>query len=659
MNSENQRSTTGSRLSFNFLKNLRLWHKFVLLAVVVVPAVAVPSYEFYANTQQGIEFAEKELRGLPPSLKMLDLIQATQQHRGLSAGVLGGNEALAGARADKEAETRKLLSEMDELMSDITYEQAQEHWSEAKTVFPEIARALNNGSMSADRSFESHTELIDAYRNVLEHVIDYYNLSLDPEHHTYHLIQATLVGLPGLTEPFGQLRGLGTGALAEAEQVGPQGGGTSLSPELRARLSTLVTQGARNLEFVVHAIEKAVRESPELAKGELPAALERVESETEKMLELSRDRLISPAVLSYDSAEFFQELTQGIDQQLALTDTVTVELTEQLRQKVDGLRNQQLAQGGLILLIITVAALLGFAIVRSVLQPVAHLRGVMEGLQAGDTSLRANLAGGDEIGELGRQFDTMVDEREAVAARIREENDALNESIIAIMRPVSRTAQGDLTASAPMREDVTGALADAINSMAHSTAQTLAQVTNAARQVRLASQTGRDTVLETSHGMNDIRSTIQETGKRIKRLGEQSQEITGIVKLIDDIAERTSVLALNANMQAAMAGEAGRGFRVVADEVQSLAERSKEATEQIGKLVDTIQAETNDTMTTMDRAINDVVKGGELAEQAAQQVTQLDELGEELLEAIGAFKLPDDVMEESGGGGESPGRRAA
>ena len=234
----------------------------------------------------------------------------------------------------------------------------------------------------------------------------------------------------------------------------------------------------------------------------------------------------------------------------------------------------------------------------------------------------------------------------------------LNNSIIDILRSVSKLSQGDLTIHAPVREDITGALSDAINSMTDSTAKTLAGVTGMSHEVRLASQKGRDTVQQTARGMNDIRGTIQETGKRIKRLGERSQEITGIVKLIDDIAERTSVLALNANMQAAMAGEAGRGFRVVADEVQRLAERSKEATDQIGKLVGAIQSETNDTILTMDRAIGEVVKGGELAEKAAQQVSHLDELGGQLIESVKTFKLPDELLRETGAG-ETTTRRAA
>jgi hypothetical protein len=235
-------------------------------------------------------------------------------------------------------------------------------------------------------------------------------------------------------------------------------------------------------------------------------------------------------------------------------------------------------------------------------------------------------------------------ERLALAEQKARENDVLNDSIIDILRSVAKLSRGDLTVKSPVKEDVTGALSDAINAMAESTAKTLAGVNEVSEEVRQASQVGRASVLDAAKGMNDIRSTIQETGKRIKRLGERSQEIGGMVKLIDDIAERTSVLALNANMQAAAAGEAGRGFRVVADEVQRLAERSKEATDQIAKLVTNIQMETNETMATMDRAIGDVVKGGELAERAAAQVDGLGQLGDELVTAVQAFKLPEGLL---------------
>ncbi len=283
---------------------------------------------------------------------------------------------------------------------------------------------------------------------------------------------------------------------------------------------------------------------------------------------------------------------------------------------------------------------LAFSTARHITRATAQLQNTVQRVADGDYTSRAHIKTGDELEVLGNALDNLLNERVGTLAQKEKENEALNTSILDILRSVSKLSRGDLTEKAPVREDITGALADAINAMSDATAKTLGGVNSVSHEVRSASQGGRDTVLSTAKGMNEIRGTIQETGKRIKRLGERSQEITGIVKLIDDIAERTSVLALNANMQAAMAGEAGRGFRVVADEVQRLAERSKEATDQISKLVSNIQTETNDTIATMDRAIGEVVKGGELAEQAARQVTHLDDLGGQLIASVQSFTLP-------------------
>ncbi len=309
-------------------------------------------------------------------------------------------------------------------------------------------------------------------------------------------------------------------------------------------------------------------------------------------------------------------------------------------------RNVMIALG---IVAIALGSLLAYFTARHITRATRRLHATVQRVAAGDYGARAQLKTGDELEVLANSFDKLLNDRVASLAQKEKENDALNTSIIELMRSVAKLAKGDLTTKAPVREDITGALADAINSMADSTAKTLGGVNVVSHEVRSASQGGRDTVISTARGMNEIRGTIQETGKRIKRLGERSQEITGIVKLIDDIAERTSVLALNANMQAAMAGEAGRGFRVVADEVQRLAERSKEATDQISKLVTNIQTETNDTIATMDRAIGEVVKGGELVEQAARQVTHLDELGGQLIASVQTFTLPQEYAAVGGG----------
>jgi twitching motility protein PilJ len=130
--------------------------------------------------------------------------------------------------------------------------------------------------------------------------------------------------------------------------------------------------------------------------------------------------------------------------------------------------------------------------------------------------------------------------------------------------------------------------------------------------------------------MDGIREQIQETSKRIKRLGESSQEIGNIVELIEDIADQTNILALNAAMQAAMAGESGRGFAVVADEVQRLAERSANATKQIDALVKTIQADTNEAVSSMEASTTGVVNGARLAEDAGEALQRIEQVSKEI-----------------------------
>ena len=262
-------------------------------------------------------------------------------------------------------------------------------------------------------------------------------------------------------------------------------------------------------------------------------------------------------------------------------------------------------------------------------------------------------------------------------------------------------SDGDLTIEATVTEDITGAIADSVNQAVEemrglvttinetsvrvsasaqetrSTAKQLSdassqqreKIVNASEIVREMSSTmdematkashsvavaresldiareGGETVRGTIEGMKNIRGQIQETSKRIKRLGESSQEIGNIVELIEDIADQTNILALNAAMQAAMAGEQGRGFAVVADEVQRLAERSTNATKQIEALVNTIQADTNEAVISMEASTSEVVSGAERAEIAGEALKRIEQVSQQIAEQIEAVAV--DAIEQS------------
>ncbi len=186
---------------------------------------------------------------------------------------------------------------------------------------------------------------------------------------------------------------------------------------------------------------------------------------------------------------------------------------------------------------------------------------------------------------------------------------------------------GDLASEADNQAREIGAASNAISEMAVSIDQVSSNAAESAavaeRAVEIANK-GATVVQDTIHGMDNIRGQIQETSKRIKRLGESSQEIGDIVSLINDIADQTNILSLNAAIQASMAGDAGRGFAVVADEVQRLAERSSAATKQIAALVKTIQTDTNEAVISMEQTTSEVVGGAKLAQDAGVALEEIE-----------------------------------
>ncbi len=334
---------------------------------------------------------------------------------------------------------------------------------------------------------------------------------------------------------------------------------------------------------------------------------------------------------------------------------------------------------------ILLAVLIALKLSQGLTNQVNLIMSLLDEIGRGNYQARTSVVSNDELGVMASTLNGMLDNITELI-QSQEERDIIQESIMKLLEEISALTEGDFTGRAEVTEDITGAIADSFNAMAdqftdiiskvkvatesvdttseqvarqtmtlaqknieqvqgvsgaveaiEKMAQSIREVaTNAqrsatvSRQSRVNAQEGALAVIETNKAMSDIREQINETARSIKRLGESSLEIGNIVQIIDDIADRTSILALNASIQAAMAGEAGHGFAVVADEVQRLADNSSNSTKQIDVLVKSIQNEIKEVSNRIDEGISKVVQGSKLADGAHAKLQEIEKVSNDL-----------------------------
>ena len=317
-----------------------------------------------------------------------------------------------------------------------------------------------------------------------------------------------------------------------------------------------------------------------------------------------------------------------------------------------------LALIGAAAVVVIAAALL---LARSLTRQADAISGMLSQVGMGMFDARADILTQDELGLVATSLNSMCDNTLSLI-QSQDERDRLEDAVSNLKTQVSQIATGDLTVRASAGEGLTADIAGSISKTAEglsagsadqarqiqstsaavarmavaiqAVSTTTQQSAEVAGQARESALKGTQAVRNTVEGMERIRDQVQDTSKRIKRLGETSQEIGEIVQLIGDIADRTSILALNASIQAAMAGEAGQGFAVVAEEVERLADRANEATKRIGSLIKSMQTETAEAMAAMEESTREVVHGTRLAHEAGQTLGVIDTVSNELAQRI-------------------------
>jgi methyl-accepting chemotaxis protein len=347
-----------------------------------------------------------------------------------------------------------------------------------------------------------------------------------------------------------------------------------------------------------------------------------------------------------------------------------------------------------LLLAVGMAGLLAWRLFGALLSPVQQLAQFSERFAAGDSRARVEVSSSDELGYIAENLNRAV-AKVSKATSNQEANENLQRSITELLNVINQVARGDLSLRGKVTNDALGNVADSINYMLDNFTKVLERVRKAAMEVTAcsnnilvaademqagatqqdqeitntssaveeltvsmkqvsnnaeasaeaarraldAAEQGNRAVRDTLEGMQRIRASVQATAKKIKSLGDRSLEISEIINVINDITEQTNLLALNAAIEAARAGEAGRGFAVVADEVRKLAEHSRSATKDIAALIKAIQAETNEAVVVMEEGTKEVEGGATLADQAGRALDAISSVVRQSAELVQEISL--------------------
>ena len=612
-----------------------------LVLIALMFAVPITVLEvFVANVQsESIAFAQKELDGYRFAGPILAAASALSMHSGLSTQLLSGD---AGVHTRMERAAQQVTENLNNAHAQaaaIAKFKVQDPFAQLTSRWNALSADVTR--LTPEQSLRAHGEISERLRWVLARVGEESGLVLDPEAETYYLIIPSLQVLPAVSAALGDVRAQGTLA-ARAGQI---------TAEQREALARSIALAGYSLQTAGESLETAFRKNPD-SRTALGEPSKRALAGVRRILDEANDLFRPDRPVVVDADAWFDRATQAIQGVDQLSKTIAVRATDLLDKRVASGSRERLSTQGVSLFFV-VLALLGLALV-------------------------------------GRNLVHSIRERQEHAKMVADEYKSNQIAILRLMDEMSAIADGDLTARAQVSEDITGTIADSVNvtvaqlhKVVESINDTAVQVSSAteraqqiagrlteaanrqatdieqavgsvqlmtqsigevstsadesakvARQSLDTTERGAQAVQASVASMGQIRDQIQETSKRIKRLGESSQEIGEIVDLISDISEQTNVLALNAAIQAATAGEAGRGFTVVAEEVQRLAERSAEATKQIGALVKTIQGDTQEAVSAMESSTQGVVEGTKLSDAAGQALKEIEQVTRKLSELI-------------------------